>query len=126
MSWVKSKHRRLDGPWEDISLPSLGIPKSEQNPTVWISLAEGATVALVSEGEWRRPEESRYRLFYRRFGEPPVELTAHLLSGALRAGYYDPTQTGANVFADVQHSCEQVVDQLLGLGRPQGDRVALP
>lgn len=116
MGWFRSGHNKLDGPWRGIDWKStFGVDRSQHTDVVWLNLDAGATIALVSDGEWRRPHDSRFRLFYRRFNEVPVELTEAILWEAERGGHYDPDETGASVYSGVESSCVSVVDRILGI-----------
>lgn len=119
MSWVRIGSSSLGEVWRDVRWPdTFGVDRGDATDNVWLNLEAGASVALVSDGEWRHPQRSRYRLFYRRFNEDPVELTEMILWEAERGGHYDPTQTGAEVYTGVRTSCVEVVDRILDARTP--------
>jgi hypothetical protein len=66
----------------------------------------------VSDGSWEWAARSRFRLIYRRFNEPTVDLTETIL-GSL--GQYDTRRTGSDSVFPVRERCAALIERTLGI-----------
>lgn len=102
------------GMWADIDWEGdFGVDRTHPTDTVWVNVDSGASLALISHGEWRRAPESQFRVFRRSGpGAVPVELTDEVLSGS---GHFDASRTGLAIYEAPEKQCVAVIDSLLGL-----------
>jgi len=89
--------------------------KDPPNNNEWVNEMTGASMLLRSDGGWRSPKNSRFRVFLDLPGGNRVEMTDTILANAENKGRYLINAKGADTYASVEKSCIAAVETHLGI-----------
>lgn len=113
-TWVRIHNGKdLSGEWEKLLNEYASELHRDHNERVqeqWIDLSTGASVVLVGDGTWRKPEFARFRLF----AQPTPGIVYEVLSVLdPTQAKFNPSAEGAGCYDDAFKDCKRRVENVL-------------